>query len=120
MTARSVESLSSDEEGSAHRSTTCCGKIPEKEVIYFCQVILIYIVVIACLLNLILGSGLEALWSSLLSGSVGYLLPGPSICKREDESLVHNSSQQQLTRLLSKQHDDSIHDPTSVDVLTER
>lgn len=46
-------------------------------VIYFSQVILIYSVVFSCIINLSLGGGNEALWSSLLSGALGYMLPPP-------------------------------------------
>ena len=81
-TVETSESTSVDEEGSLRWSTTCCGKAPKKEIIYFCQVVLIYIVVIACLINLSLGTGLDALWSSLMSGSIGYLLPSPKITKK--------------------------------------
>ena len=115
-----------EEEGGFHHSAACCSCWKKAEVIYLCHVILVYIIIVICLINLILASGLEALWSALLSGSIGYLLPAPSIpitarvCKQQDESLVHNASEQQLPRLLSKQHDDDIYDPASVDVRAER
>ena len=73
--------LSHSSEG-GERWSSARGKLPKEEVIYFCQVILIYIVVIACLINLSFGAGLESIWWSLLSGSVGYLLPSPQIGKK--------------------------------------
>ena len=53
-------------------------KFPRSEVVFFSQVILIYIVVITAVVNISLGSK-DLLWSHLLVGSVGFLLPNPSI-----------------------------------------
>jgi hypothetical protein len=58
-----------------------------REIIYFCQVIAIYLIIIACVINLSLGSDKDSLWSSLLSGSLGYLLPSPKIRRRNDTLL---------------------------------
>lgn len=53
---------------------------PRSEVRFFAQVIILYIVIFTCLGNLSVGSGeLNALWISLLSSCVGYLLPAPHI-----------------------------------------
>ena len=57
----------------------------KSSIIYFTQVVLIYMVVVVCLINLSIGTGNQALWSSLLSGSLGYILPAPGstrTCKR--------------------------------------
>ena len=59
-------------------------KIPlqlSKTILFFCQVILIYGVVTASIVNLGLepeGSNRD-LWSALLFSSIGYLLPSPSL-----------------------------------------
>ena len=71
----------------------CCFKYPEQEIIFCSQVILIYIVVIACVLNLSFSGNRECLWSTLLSGSLGYLLPAPKPRKKKHESLLPNSPQ---------------------------
>lgn len=73
---------------------------------------LVYVVVIACLINLSLGLENQSLWASLLSGSLGYMLPAPgTYIKRgnkarptidinkipetpDNDSLLHASSQQ--------------------------
>jgi len=49
------------------------------EVVFFSQIVALYIVIITCLINLSLTSGTQELWISLLSASIGYLLPNPSI-----------------------------------------
>lgn len=71
----------------------CCFKYQDQDIIYCSQVLLIYIVVITCVLNLSFSKNNECLWSSLLSGSLGYLLPAPKT-KKKDEPLLSNSAQQ--------------------------
>lgn len=66
--------------GSSTTHWECFGKkIPKREATYFSQVILIYIVVITCILNLSLKNGDSNLWTALMSSSLGYLLPSPKI-----------------------------------------
>ena len=68
-------------------NTICCGKISKHPVAYFCQVIAIFIVIIACVLNLSLNNGNKPeLWASLLSGCLGYLLPAPKIKRRNEQT----------------------------------
>ena len=72
----------------------CCFKYPEQEIIFCSQVILIYIVVIACVLNLSFSENYECFWSTLLSGSLGYLLPSPKPSKKKNhEPLLPNTPQ---------------------------
>ena len=84
--------------------STVCGRLPKEEVIYFSQIVAIYIIIVACVVNLSLGGGNASLWSSLLSGSVGYLLPSPKI-RKKNEPILPNPTEQQLQALLSEQHD---------------
>jgi hypothetical protein len=53
--------------------------VPRSEIVFFCQVIIIYVVVCICLFNLSTDHCNSNLWSSLLSGCLGYLLPNPTI-----------------------------------------
>lgn len=80
--------VSSDNNGESKRSdeiTTVSNngiKAPraiKSELVFFSQVIIIYIVVCLCLFNLTTGHTQANLWSALLSGSLGYLLPNPKI-----------------------------------------
>ena len=48
-----------------------------------CQVIILYTVIVVSIYNLTVGHGDSTLWTALLSSSLGYLLPNPSL-KRED------------------------------------
>lgn len=62
----------------------CFGySMPKLEVVYFSQIIILYLVIIVCLINLsIRNEGVEVWWS-LLSASIGYILPNPSLKKNK-------------------------------------
>ena len=77
--------------GSA-RWIVCWQEVPRREVIFFVQVIILYIVICVSLANLTLKIGNQTLWSSLLAGSLGYLLPSPTIRdKNRDDPLLSNA-----------------------------
>lgn len=58
-----------------------CGDkdIPSSEIVFFCQVILIYIVIITCIINLSIQNEPHDLWLILLSSTIGLVLPSPTI-----------------------------------------
>lgn len=77
------------------RWSTICGKFPKEEIIYFCQVLAIYVVVSVCLVKLCIGDGnRDSLWASLLSGSIGYLLPAPYIRKKKNDAFLLDAAGQ--------------------------
>lgn len=55
------------------------NSISKQGAVYFFQVFLIYIIVLTCIINLSLGKDEQKIWIVLLSSSLGYLLPNPSI-----------------------------------------
>ena len=55
-------------------------------IAFLFQVVAVYIVIIISLLNLTRGSDNKELWVSLLSSSVGYLLPTPILTKKHVSS----------------------------------
>ena len=68
----------------------CFGyTFPRREVVYFCQTLIVYIVILVCLANLSLGHSESNLWIALLSSCLGYMLPQPSM---DDGSLLHHSA----------------------------
>ena len=67
------------------------NKIPKEEFLFFAQVVLIYIVCITCIINLSIGNGNSNLWTSLLSGSLGYISPSPKL--RKYVAVLPDSSQ---------------------------
>ena len=78
-------------------------RLPETEVVFISQVILVYIVVITCIANLSLKEENTTLWICLMSSCLGYLLPNPTLntnqAKRQQPQHgtdVPDSPQQQL------------------------
>ena len=54
-------------------------RLPKSEIVYFSQVIIIYLVIITCIVNLSVNNGDSNLWTALLSSCLGYILPAPKI-----------------------------------------
>ena len=80
----SDENSTSSVTDSERWTTIFCGKLPKAEIVYFTQITGIFIIIIACLVNLSLGTDKDSLWSSLLSANIGFLLPSPSLPKKKD------------------------------------
>ena len=57
--------------------------LPKNEVIFICQVVILYIVIITCIANLSLRNGDSNLWTALLSSSLGIMLPQPTLSSRK-------------------------------------
>jgi len=58
--------------------------IPKNEAIFICQVVILYIIIITCIVNLSIGNGDSNLWTALLSSSMGIMLPAPTLSKRRN------------------------------------
>jgi hypothetical protein len=56
-------------------------RVPQAEIVYFCQMIIVYIIIIVSIINLSLQNGTSELWISLLSSCIGYALPSPKLKK---------------------------------------
>lgn len=56
--------------------------VPKNEVIFICQVVILYIIILTCIVNLSLGNGDSNLWTALLSSSLGIMLPAPTLSSR--------------------------------------
>jgi hypothetical protein len=52
---------------------------PKSQIIFFAQIIIIYLVIGVSLINLSIDNGDSNLWAALLCSSFGLLLPAPSI-----------------------------------------
>ena len=55
------------------------SEVPKEEIVFFTQVILIYVIAITSIVNLTMKAENETLWTSLLSASLGYMLPAPQL-----------------------------------------
>ena len=52
--------------------------VPKQEIVFFSQVIILYILIFTCIINLSLNSSSQ-IWTSILSTCIGILVPNPSI-----------------------------------------
>ena len=57
---------------------------PREEIVFLCQVVVLYTVILTSIYNLTTGHENSNLWTALLSSSLGYLLPNPTL-RRHDE-----------------------------------
>lgn len=63
----------------------CCNQdIPSIEIVFFTQVVVVYIIIITCIINLTLNIDPRDLWITLLSSCLGYILPSPSIQRKKE------------------------------------
>lgn len=62
-----------------------CGhnSILGREIVFFCQLAAVFIVIITCVINLSLHSEPHDLWVALLSSSLGIILPAPTLALSE-------------------------------------
>ena len=58
---------------------TCGKKTPRSGVVFLCQVLILYTVIVVSIYNLTVESENSTLWVVLLSSNMGYLLPNPTI-----------------------------------------
>ena len=55
--------------------STCCRHVHKDQFVFFCQIIIAYIVIITSLANITFTEQNTCLWATLASGRIGYLLP---------------------------------------------
>ena len=79
----SVVQMEASETHSDHQQWHLCGHgVPKSEIVFFCQIVILYTVILTSIYNLTKGHSDVQLWTALLSSSLGYLLPHPTIKKR--------------------------------------
>ena len=77
------------------------SKLPRDEIVFFSQVFLIYIIAITAIVNLSIDNVNSSLWISLLSASLGYILPSPRLSSQDEQRLVSSSPKQQFVERVS-------------------
>ena len=85
MHKRSLEVKMPERQDSNTRWTFLGTVLPRSEIVYFCQMLLVYIIVVTSIVNLSMNNGITELWISLLSSAIGYALPSPSLNKQQNE-----------------------------------
>jgi ABC-type microcin C transport system permease subunit YejB len=70
-----------DRESSTHskRWDVMGSKLPKSEIVCFCQMIVVYVIIVTSIVNLSLQNGKNELWITLLSSAIGYALPSPTL-----------------------------------------
>lgn len=53
--------------------------LPKTEIVYFCQMSIVFVIIITSIVNLSLKNGNSELRISLLCSAIGYALPSPSV-----------------------------------------
>ena len=68
-----------DRESSTHneRWNVMGNKLPKSEIVYFCQMIVVYVIIVTSIVNLSLQNGKNELWITLLSSAIGYAYQVP-------------------------------------------
>jgi uncharacterized membrane protein len=59
-------------------------KEKKSKAIFWVQVTLIFVVVLACIINLALETGRTEFWAGTMSACLGYILPAPSLTLVKD------------------------------------
>lgn len=75
----------------------CGSKVSRSALVFLSQVIILYISIITCFVNLTVRNGPNELWITVLSLSLGTILPSPKVRKHSRSSLPPSSGQQQPT-----------------------
>ena len=60
-------------------------KVPKEEIVFFCQIAIITLVILVGLINLCLCNGTESYWAAMVATGLGSLLPAPKIRKKREE-----------------------------------
>ena len=81
--AQNAEDSSSSSSSSTpwHLFGTVC---PKEEIVFLCQVLVLFTVILVSIYNLTTCHENSNLWTALLSSSLGYLLPNPTLRRNGD------------------------------------
>ena len=76
------------------------SKVPKAEIVYFCQISIVYVIIVTSIINLSLNNGNSELWISLLCSAIGYALPAPTL---QNGRTLSVPKQHSLERTISRQ-----------------
>ena len=77
----STDAQSDEDSTPWHLFGTVC---PKEEIVFLCQVLVLFMVILISSYNLTTGHENYNLWTALLSSSLGYLLPNPTLRRNGD------------------------------------
>ena len=73
----SLPKLDGDTRSNEERWHLLGTRVPKAEIVYFSQMLIVYVIIITSIINFSLQNGSTELWISLLSSCIGYALPNP-------------------------------------------
>ena len=79
--AQNAEDSSSSSSTSWHLFSTVC---PKEEIVFLCQVLVLFTVILISIYNLTTGHENSNLWTAQLSSYLGYILPNPTLRRNGD------------------------------------
>ena len=65
---------------------------PKAELVFVTQIVIVVIIIVAAIVNLALDRSPRELWLSLLSVSIGYIIPSPSMKSGHVFSIINQST----------------------------
>ncbi len=77
-----LEDLIFDENKCERKSWILCSqRIPRSEIVFLCQFLTIWTIIIFCLIRVWFGASCEesTIYLTILSGVIGYILPNPKL-----------------------------------------
>ena len=77
----STDAQSEEDITPCHLFGTVC---PKEEIVFLCQVLVLFTVILISIYNLTTGHENSNLWTALLSSYLGYLLPNPTLRRNGD------------------------------------
>jgi len=84
-----------------------------EQIVYCCQLVVVFTIILTALVNLTFVESDTCLWTGLISGALGYLVPNPSIRHHHhNESVLSDAAVEQLDAVLPTEHGGSVHDET--------
>lgn len=81
----SVVNMESNDQHSQQSWSMFGARVPRSEIVFFCQVLIIYTVIVTSIYNLTTNHEDGHLWTALLSSSVGILVPNPTIKTKKNQ-----------------------------------
>lgn len=81
--SKSIFSRTNQAKDRNHVWLFCGRQTSQSALVFISQVTILYIAIITCFLNLSLRNGPSELWITVLSLSIGSILPSPKVKKRD-------------------------------------
>ena len=97
-----------------HETRYCCNNASKNEIVFLCQLVAAFTILIAAVLNLSLSDRDKELWATLAGAAFTYLIPNPKTHHKHRNEPIYSDPTKQLQHELSpQQYSIELHDETS-------